>query len=111
MSKFMTEDSIDSAAYFFRRAAAHLNGTLVYADLVGQDEPIVVGALGLWNAVVETQQLSGMAHASQPHRSSIWPILDDHFDVVQFVLELFGQFVEGLGHEMFKGLPIHTSTL
>jgi len=41
MRHFMPEDSMDSPACFFHCATAQLNGTLVDADLVGQDQAIV----------------------------------------------------------------------
>lgn len=109
--KFMTEDPMDSATYFFRRAATHLNRALVNADLVGQDQSVVMRALCLWNTVVEPQQRCWVARTSQLQRLAIWPVLNDYFDVIQFVSKVFGQFVECLSYEMFKGLPIHTSIL
>jgi hypothetical protein len=87
MSKFVTEDPVDSATYFFQCATTHLDGTLVNANFVGQDQSIVVRAPGLWNAVVEAQQRCWVARASQPQRFVIRPILDDDFDVVQFLLK------------------------
>ena len=102
---------MDSATYFFRRAAAHLNGMLVYADLVRQDQSIVVRALGLRDAMVEPQQRCWMERASQLQSFAIWPVLDDDLDIVQLLLKLGGQFVEGLSYEIFKGLPVHTGIL
>jgi len=78
---------MDSAAHLLRRVAAHLDRALVYADFVRQDQPIVVRALRLRYAVIETEELCRVSHTGQPHCFPIRPVLDDDLDVVQFLLE------------------------
>ena len=102
---------MDSATYFFRRAAAHLDGPAVDADLVRQDQPIVAGALCLGHAVVKAQEHRRMADASLPQCSPVCPFLDHDLDVVQFLPEGPGQRVEGLGDEPFECLYVHITLL
>ena len=107
----MPEDPLDSPAHLFGRVAAHLDGLLIDADFVRQNQPVVVRAPGLRNAVVEPQQSGGVAHVGKSQCLWIGPIIDDDLDVVQFVLEFLGQLVEGLGYQMFEGVTIHTDIL
>ena len=81
---------MDSPAHLFGRVATHLDRTLVYADFVGQDQPVVVRAPGLRNAVVEPQQSGGMAHVGKTQCFWIGPIIDDDLDIVQFLSKFFG---------------------
>ena len=109
--ELVSQDVMDHAPHFLGRAATHFDGPAVDADLVRQDQPIVVGALRLGHAVVRVQEHSWVADASLPQRPPIRPFLDYDLDVVQFILELLGQLAEGLSNELFKGLPVHIRVL
>jgi hypothetical protein len=51
---FMSESAMDNPASIFRGAGAHFYGTSVDADSIRQDQTIVMGALCLGDAVIET---------------------------------------------------------
>jgi len=67
-----------------------------------------MGTLGLWDAVVEAQELCWMVHPGQAHGFCIWPILDYHLDVVQFGPENFGQVVYSFGYQVLEGSSVHS---
>ena len=111
MGDFMLEDALDRCTYLVQRAAAYLDRTLVDADLVWQDQAIVVGPLCPRDAVVEAQKLCRMAYSSLPHRLRVWPVLYHDLHVVQLRSKSLGQVVQGLGHEVFKHVSVHRKTL
>ena len=111
MGDFVAEDVMDHCAYLLHRAATHFNGALVDADLVRQDQAVVVGAFRLRDAVVKAQEMRRVAYSSQPHRLPVWPFLDYHLDVVQFFPERLGQVIQRLGHEALKGAAIHSGCI
>jgi len=96
MSQFMPDDAMDSCAYLFQCATAHQDGLAVDADLIRQDETILVSALRLRDAVIEAQELCWVAYPGLPDGFLVRPILDHYLDVVQFLLEVLRQRVEGL---------------
>jgi hypothetical protein len=105
---FVPQDALDSCANLIYGAAAHFDRALVDADLVRQDEAIVMGPFGLGNAVVEAQQLGWMVYAGQPHRLGVGPVFHHHVHVVQPRAESLGQAVQAIRYKLFEGLAIHT---
>ena len=50
----VAEDTPDGRAHLLQRAAAHLDGALIDADLVRQDQTVVMGTLRLRDTMIET---------------------------------------------------------
>jgi hypothetical protein len=81
-------DPSDNGPYLFHCTAPHLDWAAVYGDLIRQHETITMIPSGLWHTVIEAQKLHRMAQASSSQRTWIWPVFNDHIDVVQSFLNL-----------------------
>ena len=53
MRYLVSEGAMDNPASIFRGAGVHFYGALVDADSIRQDQAIVMGALCLWDTVIE----------------------------------------------------------
>ena len=104
---FMAEHTTDCGSHLLVRPAAHLDRPLVDADLVRQDQAVVVGPFRLRDAVVESQKLCWMAHSRPACCLWIRPIFHHDLDVVHLRSKSRGQVVQRFGHEEFKGVAVH----
>lgn len=107
MRYLVLQGAMDIAATIFHGARMYFYGTLVDADSIRQDQPVVVSTFRLRDAVVEAQQLHRRAHSSPLHRLLVRPVFDHYRDVIQFLLEDLRELIQCLGYEALKDSPIH----
>jgi len=107
MRYLVPDDAMNHRAYLFHCVAAHLDWKSVNADFVWQDEAIIMGALRLWDALVEAQQVRWSPPPCPLHRLLIRPVFHYHFDVIEFFPEEIGKSIQCLGYETFEYVPVH----
>lgn len=103
----MPDNPIDRFAYLLNGGTVQFDGTLVDADFVGQNQPIVVSSFCLWNAVVKTQEFCWVACLRRVDRGRVGPIFDHDLNIVQLPAEFCRQGVDGLDDKVLKIILFH----
>lgn len=107
----LVDDSLaDLLANFIVIAADSLDRLLVDADLVGQDEIVVLAAMGDGNAMVEPEEGSPGPQSGHLPVARSGTAFDNYLDVLHALKEVAGKGRYRFAHKIAKALAFQVAT-
>ena len=104
---FVAEDMLGHRPYLLPIAALEQYRLPVNADLIRRHQGVTLVPMGQWDAMIKTEQLTGMMNTCQLHSRLIRPFFNHDRHIVHPLAEISGQLRNRFVDQLFEVIDFH----